>query len=106
MLNGLGYEQDAVFSGAAKRLAVFQPGLEVDLEHNILRPYKYFCEMLGYTADELIGKNALQLFVVEEYHDKMRTQDEIRMHGTSSVYEVQLKRTCACFEYCLLMVEA
>ena len=66
--------------------------LEVDLEHNILRPYKYFCEMLGYTAEELIGKNALRLLVVEEYHEKMRTQDEIRRYGTSSVYEVQLKK--------------
>ncbi|MEO1259916.1 MAG: response regulator [Bacteroidota bacterium] len=66
--------------------------LEVDLEHNILRPYKYFCEMLGYTAEELIGKNALELLVVEEYHDKMKTQDEIRLHGVSSVYEVQLKK--------------
>ncbi len=32
VLNGLGYEQDAVFSGAAKRLAVFQPGLDVELD--------------------------------------------------------------------------
>ena len=32
--------------------------LEVDTEHMILRPYKRFCEMMGYTAKELLHQNA------------------------------------------------
>ncbi len=66
--------------------------LEVDAQHTILRPYKHFCDMLGYTAEELIGQNALELFVTEEFHEKMFEQDALRAKGKSDVYEVQLKR--------------
>lgn len=66
--------------------------LEVDTNHTIIRPYQHFCEMLGYKAEELIGKNALELFMDEGFQDKMKEQDELREAGKQSVYEVQLKR--------------
>lgn len=66
--------------------------LEVDTNHSIVRPYRHFCEMLGYTEEELIGKNALELFVEDDYQEKMKEQDRLREEGKQSVYEVQLRR--------------
>lgn len=66
--------------------------MEVDTAHNIVRPYQYFCEMVGYTAEELIGKNALELFTTEETRKTFRQQDALRGEGKTSVYEAQLRR--------------
>ncbi|MEZ4955050.1 MAG: ATP-binding protein [Saprospiraceae bacterium] len=66
--------------------------LEVDTEHTILRPYKHFCDMLGFTAEELIGQNALELFVTVENQKIFTTHDKFREKGQTSVYEVQLRR--------------
>ncbi len=66
--------------------------LEVDLNHNIVRAYDWFCDMLGYQEHELIGKNAKQLFLPDNYDDLMNNQDTLRSEGQQSVYEVQMKR--------------
>lgn len=66
--------------------------LEVDTNHTILRPYKHFCDMLGYTAEELIGQNALDLFAAEEARNIFLKHDKLREEGKTSVYEVQLRR--------------
>ena len=66
--------------------------LEVDTNHVIVRPYQHFCNMIGYSPKELIGKNALDLFVSEEYLEIMKRHDSIREQGQSSIYEVQLRR--------------
>lgn len=66
--------------------------IEVDTEHKILKAYDWFCDMLGYTEDELVGKNAREIFLPEEYHELMDEQDAIRESGNQSVYETQMKK--------------
>lgn len=65
--------------------------LEVDLDHTITKPYYWFCQLTGYTEEELIGQNALKLLIAEEYHHLILQQDDKRHKGEQSVYEVQLK---------------
>ncbi|MEN0005406.1 MAG: PAS domain S-box protein, partial [Bacteroidota bacterium] len=65
--------------------------LEVDVEQNILRAYDSFCEMTGYTSDELIGQNAEEIFIVPAFKSVIQAEDRDRRTGKSSVYEVQIK---------------
>ncbi len=66
--------------------------LEVDTEHIILKAYDRFCLMTGYTQKELIGKNAREIFLPDDYSEIMDQQDDMREVGEQSIYEVQLKR--------------
>jgi PAS domain-containing protein len=42
--------------------------LEVDNHDIITKPYPRFCDMLGYQASELIGRNARAMLLPEDYH--------------------------------------
>jgi PAS domain S-box-containing protein len=67
--------------------------LEVDHEHRILRAYDWFCDMLGYTEEEIIGKNAVDLFSANR--DQINLIDyhsDLRLEGRPSSYEVQLRK--------------
>ncbi len=64
--------------------------MEVDNEGIILRAYPHFCEMVGYTEAELIGKPALDTFVVPEFLDVLNKQSEERSKGRAGVYEIQI----------------
>ena len=67
--------------------------LEVALEHRILRAYDWFCDMLGYTEEEIIGKNAIDLFSADR--DQLNLIDyhsDLRLEGRPSSYEVQLRK--------------
>lgn len=66
--------------------------LEVDLQGNIVRAYERFCEMTGYEEMDLIGKNAAEIFLPEEFKDLMRKQEESRVEGKINSYETQLTR--------------
>lgn len=66
--------------------------LEVDPDHKVLRAYEWFCRMTGYQEEELIGKNAKELFLPEDYIDLMDEQDAVRAKGEQSIYEVQMKK--------------
>lgn len=66
--------------------------LEVDPEDRILHAYPKFCELSGYSEDELIGKKATQLLLPPEYHDVLNSQNSSRKQGMASVYEVELIR--------------
>ncbi len=66
--------------------------MEVDTNQTIVRAYQAFCEMTGYQAHELIGQNAMELFLPDNYADIMAQQDEVRMQGRHSVYEIQIRR--------------
>ncbi|NRB48151.1 MAG: PAS domain S-box protein [Saprospiraceae bacterium] len=66
--------------------------LEVGLDQTIVRPYPIFCDMVGYTAEELIGKNAEELFLPEEFKETLHEQEAERRQGMAGVYEIQIKR--------------
>ncbi len=65
--------------------------MEVDNNDVIIRPYERFCQMVGYTAEELIGKIAAEVFVDEELRAIIDDQNKERKHGRSSVYEVPIR---------------
>jgi len=67
--------------------------LEVDLEHRILRAYDWFCNMLGYSEEKIIGKNAVELFSANR--DQLNLIDyhsDLRLEERPSSYEVQLRK--------------
>ncbi|MBV6645106.1 MAG: PAS domain S-box protein [Cyclobacteriaceae bacterium] len=66
--------------------------MEVDLDHKIEKVYDSFCEMIGYQEHELIGKDARQVFLPEEFLSEMGKQDKLRESGRQSVYEVQMRK--------------
>jgi PAS domain S-box-containing protein len=66
--------------------------LEVDTNHRILKVYDWFCLMTGYTQDELIGRDARETLLPDNYKEVMDAQDALRSKGEQSIYEVQLKK--------------
>jgi PAS domain S-box-containing protein len=66
--------------------------LEVDREQTILRAYHSFCEMTGYTSAELVGQNAVEIFLPDNYEAIMRDQDAERQAGKPGVYELQIRK--------------
>ncbi len=64
--------------------------LEVDTAGVIINAYDKFCQLTGYTKEELIGKNASKLLVSPKHKDTINREDEIRKGGKSSVYEIQI----------------
>ncbi|TNE54691.1 MAG: PAS domain S-box protein [Bacteroidetes bacterium] len=66
--------------------------LEVDSQDLIIRAYPRFCDLVGYTEDELIGKNSIELLLDREQQIIMNEQNAQRQAGESSVYEIQLTR--------------
>ena len=66
--------------------------LELDNDETILRAYDWFCDMTGYTQEELIGKNSLDVFVPKQRHLDVVEQDrKNRKQGQAGVYEIQIK---------------
>lgn len=65
--------------------------IEVDLEENIRYVNQSFCLMSGYEEHELIGKNATDLFVKNEYKDMMQEKNSLRQNGLSDAYEMNVK---------------
>ena len=66
--------------------------MEVDLEHNIIKAYDWFCDMTGYSKGELEGKNAKDVFLVDGHQNTLNQQDEIRKQGQAGVYEMQIQK--------------
>ncbi len=64
--------------------------LEVDNNEIITKAYPKFCELVGYNENELIGKNAIEIFVpVKKIKDFHSTTGD-RKKGFSSAYEIQI----------------
>jgi len=66
--------------------------LEVDLNERITRAYPRFCKMVGYTQEELLGKNAVEVFLPPEFVPLMEKQGQTRATGQPGVYEVLLRK--------------
>jgi PAS domain S-box-containing protein len=62
--------------------------LEVNREEVIQFANNSFCEMSGYTADELIGRKAADLFTRGESAEIAETKNELRKKGVSDAYEI------------------
>ena len=65
--------------------------IEVDLQENIRFVNQSFCLMSGYKEEELIGKNASDLFVRDEFKTIMKDKNDLRFEGQSDAYEMSPK---------------
>ncbi|MFK7935390.1 MAG: response regulator [Saprospiraceae bacterium] len=66
--------------------------LEVDNNHVIQHAYDWFCDMTGYTAEELVGRNAQEVFLADDaFKPVMANEENKRKQGQAGVYEVQIK---------------
>lgn len=66
--------------------------LEVDNNDTIINVYNHFCQITGYTKDELIGKKANEIFLKPENKRIYEINHSKRTQGISSTYEVPLVR--------------
>ncbi|MBI1304977.1 MAG: PAS domain S-box protein [Bacteroidetes bacterium] len=66
--------------------------MEVDNHGIILNAYDRFCEMSGYSRQELVGQNAEELLLVPEFKAVMDLQHQQRSKGIADTYEIKLKR--------------
>lgn len=64
--------------------------LEVDNHDVVVRAYPRFCEMVGYTEQELIGQVASDVLIVPEFLQVLEKQNLERATGKAAVYEVQV----------------
>lgn len=65
--------------------------IEVDLNEKILFCNNSFCQMSGYTRDELIGKNAKELLLGNTDFETRKQQMAMRHIGQSGSYELKVK---------------
>ncbi|HAA16879.1 MAG TPA: hypothetical protein DCE41_36270, partial [Cytophagales bacterium] len=66
--------------------------LEVDNDDIIVRAFPAFCDMTGYVEEELLGKDANEVFLDEKNLAIMQAANEERRDGKHSVYEIQIKK--------------
>ncbi len=64
--------------------------LEVDNQEIIQFANQSFCDMSGYSLDELMGKKASALFAKGEAEEIIETKNELRKKGVSDAYEISL----------------
>lgn len=65
--------------------------VEVDLNEVIRYCNQGFCDLSGYSNEELIGKNIVATLVTESSKGKLVTKTEQRSKGLSDIYEIQIK---------------
>lgn len=65
--------------------------IEVDVKETILYANQSFCEMSGYSSEEVLGKNPTQIFLTKEMAHLMYQKNIARQQGISEVYEIQAR---------------
>lgn len=65
--------------------------MEVDNEENIQFVNQSFCEMCGYSTEELIGHKASALFVRGENQEYIEMKNDMRKKGVSDAYEISVR---------------
>lgn len=66
--------------------------LEVDINENVLHANQTFCDMAGYTMDQLIGSKATDLLLNEKSMKTVLEKSASRKLGSTDSYELQYKR--------------
>lgn len=66
--------------------------VQVDREDAIEFVNDQFCDMVGYSREELIGKVASELLPVEDDRNLVKEKNQLRAQGASDQYQVQLKK--------------
>lgn len=64
--------------------------VELDTEGRVVRPYSRFCEMVGYSPEELEGRNLAKMLLPAEFLPVLKQQAHDREQGKASIYEIQL----------------
>jgi PAS domain S-box-containing protein len=64
--------------------------LEVDLNGSVTKAFPRFCELVGYSEQELMGQNPEKFLLLNSSQTTMDTHHTIRKEGKRSSYEVQL----------------
>ncbi len=64
--------------------------LEVDNEEEIQYANQRFCDMSGYSLNELLGKKASEVFVRNESLNLMESKNQLRKKAISDAYEVSV----------------
>jgi PAS domain S-box-containing protein len=64
--------------------------LEVDTIGQIVKANKSFCEMTSYAEVEIVGQNAVEVFLPPEFYPVIKQQDKDRLEGKAGIYEMQL----------------
>ncbi|MBK8881861.1 MAG: PAS domain S-box protein [Bacteroidales bacterium] len=65
--------------------------LETDNEDTISFVNQQFCEMSGYSAEELYGRKSIDLLVSSDYTRTVREKNNLRYDGISDTYQGQVK---------------
>ncbi|THD67603.1 PAS domain S-box protein [Robertkochia marina] len=65
--------------------------IEVDNEDCVLFANQSFCDMSGYSLDELRGKKASDLLLLEEFKDVLSGKNKNRTSGIYDSYEVKIR---------------
>lgn len=64
--------------------------LEVEPNGIIIQANEAFCEMSGFTCEELSGKDGGELLLDEEEREKMKIRNASRIEGEEDVYELRV----------------
>ena len=79
--------------------------LEVDMHGIVVRAYDHFCEMLGYSEEELIGRDPADFLLATSEQREMGDRIDERASGQEGVYEANVL-TKSGEEKCLLISAA
>ena len=67
--------------------------MEVNVDGRIIGANESFLKLCGYTLDEIVGKNAKDLFISsEEEFEQMESKEALRKEGVTDHYEIKFKR--------------
>lgn len=66
--------------------------LEVNRDGKVIKAYPKFCSLTGFSNQEMIGKDPIDLLLFDEDRPQMKQRNQDRIHGESEVYEAKLRK--------------